>query len=125
MTSPARTLVMFGGPEFSRRRGREMKAAWKHANDRVGIAVESDGLSEDVRAAAIPLLPGRVAQHHSARRRSFVFTFGEITSQNRRHPECAKKSSADAGTRSELRTVGRCEHESVVVVDLERIENSV
>ena len=40
MTSAARTLVMFGGPEFGRRRGREMKAAWKHANDRVGLATQ-------------------------------------------------------------------------------------
>ena len=73
---------MHGCPIFRWFSGSELEIARQDTDDDVGLAIEDDRLAEDVRLAAIVLLPRRISQQHRARGGKQVFARVEIAAED-------------------------------------------
>src|SRR6185437_16562150 len=84
-------------PIFGRLGGNELEIRREHADDDVRVAIENDGLVEDVIAAAVAVLPGRVREDHGTRRGGLILARLEVTTQNGRDAEGMEKTGAHEG----------------------------
>ena len=85
-------LKLEGQPDLGFGIGRKFAA--KNAHDRVPLIAERQGLADDIRIAAEPALPQRVAQHHNFAAVLGVFLRSEGAAQ---HHGCAKDAEIALG----------------------------
>ena len=111
-------------PEFGGTRG-ELEAAGKDADDRVGVVVESDGLTDDVGSSPEEALPGGIGQHDRARRGGCVVSGGEEAAEDGGDAEGLKETAGDAAYAQRFDTGGTAPEIGVGLPDFERAEDGV
>ncbi len=102
-----------------------MKAPRQHTDDDVRGVIQCDRLPQDVRLAAVSILPGRIAQHHRARRRGQIFSWPEITTENRRHSERAKEIVANSRGCGALNAFRSRQRDAATLISGKRREDRV
>src|SRR5277367_2303047 len=98
------------GPELCFPSWRKLKGRWKYADDGIGLAIQPDGLADDVFSPAEPLLPRLVGCDHIIACARLVFAIVEVAPEDRSYAENAEESCADSCCRHGLDT-GRCVHQ--------------